>query len=78
MSEQKPPSHSIRADDIIWGRLKIIAAARGEKLSITLAYLVAAEWERLQSNSWQDKGGRIIWPMSQAKNSKKKSRRQTP
>lgn len=72
----KPKARSIRCDDITWGKLKILATARKEKLSITLAYLVASEWERLQSNNWEDKGKKIIWPMSQPESKKKKSLRQ--
>jgi len=74
----QPSPRSIQANDAIWGKFKILAAARKEKLSITLAYLVAAEWERLNSNNPDDRGGRIIWPISQSKNPKKKRRRQTP
>jgi len=63
--DDQPRARSIRCADTIWGKLKILSSARREKMSITLAYLIASEWERLRSNSREDKGGRIIWPMSE-------------
>jgi len=80
--DDQPRARSIRCADTIWGKLKILSSARREKMSLTLAYLVAAEWERLQSNNREDKGGQIIWPMSEQekhgrRNSKAKTSRRT-